>query len=79
MAQAEIVVFPFFAEGSARIIFEALASGCIVITTPNIGSVVADGVNGILIPCGDINSLSMASESTMQQRERLPQMGLKNS
>jgi glycosyltransferase involved in cell wall biosynthesis len=49
MAAADVFVFPTLAEGSARVLFEALAAGCYVVTTPNGGSIVADGEHGRLI------------------------------
>jgi len=42
-------VFPTLSEGSARVVSMALAAGCCVLTTPNAGSVITDGVNGFII------------------------------
>ncbi|MGI9437341.1 MAG: glycosyltransferase family 4 protein, partial [Geminicoccaceae bacterium] len=49
LTAADVFLFPTLAEGSARVIFEALAAGCYVITTPNGGSIVEDGVHGALV------------------------------
>jgi len=38
--------------------YEALASGIPVITTPNAGSVVRDGVDGFIVPIRDVNALA---------------------
>ena len=57
---ADVFVFPSLAEGSARVIFEAMACGCAIITTPNAGSVVRDGENGLLIPTSDGKALGIA-------------------
>jgi glycosyltransferase involved in cell wall biosynthesis len=65
MVKADGFVFPSLAEGSARVIFEALACGCYVITTPNSGSIVKDGVHGRLVPPGDAEALSAAIRETM--------------
>lgn len=80
MVKADGFVFPSLAEGSARVVFEALACGCYVITTPNSGSIVEDGVHGRLVPAGDANSLASAIRETMAQpRERLRETGRNNA
>lgn len=60
MAAADIFVFPSLAEGSARVVFEALAAGCFVVTTPNSGSIVEDGHHGLLVSPGDPGALRAA-------------------
>jgi glycosyltransferase involved in cell wall biosynthesis len=52
-ADADIFVFPSRAEGSARVVYEAMAAGLPVLTTSQAGSVVTDGVDGIVIEAGD--------------------------
>ena len=54
---ADLFVYPSLHEGSAIAIFEALASGLPVITTPNSGSVVADGVEGFIVAIRNIEAL----------------------
>lgn len=54
---ADLFVYPSLHEGSAIAIYEALASGLPVITTPNSGSVVQDGVEGFIVPIRDIEEL----------------------
>lgn len=54
---ASIFVYPSLHEGSALAIFEALASGLPVITTPNSGSVVRDGTDGYIVPIRDTEAL----------------------
>jgi glycosyltransferase involved in cell wall biosynthesis len=54
---ADIFVYPSLHEGSALAIYEALASGLPVITTYNSGSVVKDGVEGFIVPVGDVEAL----------------------
>jgi glycosyltransferase involved in cell wall biosynthesis len=60
MSRHDVFVFPSLAEGSARVVFEALACGCFVITTPNAGSIVGDGVHGLLVKPGDVDDLERA-------------------
>jgi len=79
MARAEVFIFPSFAEGSARVVFEALACGCYVITSPNSGSIVEDGVHGAIVPPGDSNSLAEAIEYAYQHRGRVADIGRSNA
>lgn len=60
LAESAIFLFPTRAEGSARVVAEALAAGCYVITTPNAGSVVRDGIDGRIVPVGDVEGVVMA-------------------
>ncbi|MGI9501445.1 MAG: glycosyltransferase family 4 protein, partial [Geminicoccaceae bacterium] len=46
---ADVFLFPSLAEGSARVVFEALAAGCFAITTKNSGSIVEDGKHGFVV------------------------------
>lgn len=55
--EADVFVFPSLHEGSALATYEALACGLPVITTPNSGSVVRDGVDGFIVPVCDANAL----------------------
>ncbi len=55
--QADVFVLPSLHEGSARVIYEALAAGLPVITTANSGSVVRDGVEGFIVPIRDVEAL----------------------
>jgi len=54
---ADVYVFPSLVEGSSLTIYEAMASGLPVVTTPNSGSVVRDGVDGFVVPAGDLDAL----------------------
>ena len=47
---ADVFVFPSMCEGSATVCYEALAAALPVITTPNAGSVVRDGIDGYIVP-----------------------------
>lgn len=47
---ADVFLLPSLCEGSATVIYEALASGLPVITTYSTGSVVRDGVEGLIVP-----------------------------
>ncbi len=80
MVKADGFVFPSLAEGSARVVFMALACGCYVITTPNSGSIVEDGVHGRIVPTGDAEALASAIRDTMVlPRERIRETGRSNA
>lgn len=78
MAASPVFVFPSYAEGSARVVFEALACGCYVITTPNSGSIVENGVHGTLIPPGEPQSLAAAIVDADRDRAGTAQIGARN-
>ena len=79
MARADVFVFPSLSEGSARVVFEALACGCYVITTQNSGSIVEDGVHGAIVPPGDSVSLADAIQDAYQHRLKISEIGKRNA
>ncbi len=54
---ADVFVLPTLSEGSALVVYEAMAAGLPVVTTPNAGSVVREGVDGLLFPACDVDAL----------------------
>ena len=58
--RATVHVFPSFCEGCAKTTAEAAACGLPQITTRESGDVVLDGVNGRLVPRGDVGALADA-------------------
>jgi glycosyltransferase involved in cell wall biosynthesis len=60
MAAADVFVFPSLFEGSAVVTYEALACGLPAVVTPSAGSVVRDGVEGRLVPAGEVEPLAEA-------------------
>jgi glycosyltransferase involved in cell wall biosynthesis len=79
MTSTPVFVFPSLAEGSARVVFEALGCGCYVITTPNSGTIVEDGVHGALVPAGNSDRLRKAIAGADRDRRRLAQIGNRNA
>jgi glycosyltransferase involved in cell wall biosynthesis len=67
---ADVFLLPSVCEGSATVTYEALAAGLPVICTPNTGSVVTDGVDGIVIPAGDSGRIVEAIEHLVSNPER---------
>jgi len=59
---ADVFVLPSLCEGSATAIYEAMAAGLPVITTPNAGSVVRDGVDGFIVPIRDPEAIAARLE-----------------
>jgi glycosyltransferase involved in cell wall biosynthesis len=57
-AWADVFLLPSICEGSATVCYEALAAGLPVITTPNAGSVVRDGIEGFIIPIRDSDAIA---------------------
>jgi len=79
MAAADIFVFPTLAEGSARVVFEAMAAGCYIITTANAGSIVEDGVHGRLVAPGDPGALAAALRDAAGDRANVARIGRDNA
>ena len=79
MADADVFVLPTLAEGSARVVFEAMAAGCYIITTPNAGSIVRDGVHGRLIQPGSVTDLCSAIEEARDDLVRVREIGCANA
>lgn len=73
--QADLFVFPSIQEGSALVTYEAMASGLPVITTPNAGSVVRDGVDGFIVPIRDVDALTERMEKLRADGKTREQMG----
>lgn len=78
MMRSSIFVFPSFCEGSARVVFEAMACGCYIITTPNSGSIVEDGVHGAVVSPGDSVELASAIEYAITNPRLVADIGLRN-
>jgi hypothetical protein len=69
MAEADVFVFPSLFEGSAVVTYEALACGLPSVVTPEAGSVVRDGVDGLVVPSRDVELLAQAMERLGTDRE----------
>jgi glycosyltransferase involved in cell wall biosynthesis len=67
--QADVFVLPTLCEGMATAHLEALACGVPVITTPNCGSVVRDGLEGFIVPIRDAAALAERIEHLITDRE----------
>ncbi|NJM19757.1 MAG: glycosyltransferase family 4 protein [Richelia sp. SL_2_1] len=57
-AWADVFVLPSICEGSAMVTYEALSWALPVITTPNSGSIVRNGINGFIVPIRDSEAIT---------------------
>ena len=73
--QGTIHAFPSQWEGSAKVTYEAAASGLPQITTREAGDVVRDGIEGIIVKPGDVNAIAAALEHLYQHPEIVDKMG----
>jgi glycosyltransferase involved in cell wall biosynthesis len=73
--QASVHIFPSTCEGSAKVTYDAAACGLPQITTREAGDVVLDGVNGLVVPCGDKEALAEAIKKLYHHPEMLVSMG----
>lgn len=73
--QADIFALPSIEEGSALVTYEALACGLPVVTTPNAGSVVRDGVEGFIVPIRDVDALAARMEQLRADERLRREMG----
>ena len=70
---ADIFVLPTLSEGSANVVYEAMAAGVAVITTKNAGSIVSHDRTGLLVPSRDAEALGsaitrLASDPNLRRR-----------
>lgn len=73
--QADVFVFPSLGEGSALVIFEAMACGLPVIVTENAGSLARPDQDGYIVPPADAVALADAIERMRAQPQRRCEMG----
>ena len=71
---ADVLVFPTSCDSFGLVQVEAMAAGLPVITTPNAGSVVRDGVDGFIVPIRDSEALAAKIELLAKDPELLAWM-----
>ena len=76
MREADVLVLPSLAEGSALVVLEALASGLPVVVTPNTGSLefVRDRCEGFVVPVCNAEGIAEALNALYCERELLAAM-----
>ena len=78
LAESHIFILPsYYAEGIPKVLLEAAASGCAVITTehPGCRDAIIPGKTGMLIPPRDISSLINALVNMVSDRDLIESMG----
>jgi glycosyltransferase involved in cell wall biosynthesis len=73
--QADVFALPSLVEGSAKTTYEAMAAGLPVVTTPNAGSVVRDGIDGFIVPIRDPDAIKERLFLLYENREMARAMG----
>ena len=68
-------VLPTLCDSFALVQLEAMACGVPVITTPNCGSVVRDGVDGFIVPIRDADAIADKVELLLTDRALRQRMG----
>jgi glycosyltransferase involved in cell wall biosynthesis len=76
LSQGTIHVFPSQCEGSAKVTYEAAACGLPQISTREAGDVVTDGVEGIIVPPGNVDALAQAILHLYQHPEIVARMSV---
>ena len=73
-SQADVFVLPTISDGFALTQLEAMSYGLPVITTPNCGDVVSDGIDGFVVPARNAPALAEALLKLAEDPERLQAM-----
>jgi glycosyltransferase involved in cell wall biosynthesis len=73
--QADVFVLPTLCDSFALVHLEAMACGVPVVTTPNCGSVVRDGVDGFIVPIRDAAAIADKVELLLADRALRERMG----
>ncbi len=72
---ADVLLHPSLAEGSANVCYEAMAHGLPVIATPNAGAAITDGIEGLLIPIRDPEAIANALQTLRDDPAKRLAMG----
>ena len=72
--QGHLFVLPTISDGFAITQLEAMAHGLPVVTTPNCGRVVTDGVDGLIVPARDSQALALALSRLNADRKLVTEM-----
>jgi glycosyltransferase involved in cell wall biosynthesis len=77
LAQAAVYVLPSYAEGLPMSLLEAMSAGLAVIATPvgGIPEAITDGVEGCLVPPGDVDKLSATLDTLLSDKGLRHRMG----
>lgn len=78
MQKASVFILPTFEDGFAVVILEAMATGCVVITTSAAGAaeIIENGVDGFVLQAGDVSALAEKIQWLQANPVARSQMGL---
>ena len=76
LSQCSVFVLPSYREGTPKTVLEAMASGRAIITTdvPGCKETIVNGKNGIMVNAKDVNALTEAMETFIQEPEKIAVM-----
>jgi len=74
LRESTVHIFPSQCEGSAKVTYEAAACGLPQITTREAGDVVEDGIQGIIVPPADVDTLAAAIQHLYDHPEIVERM-----
>lgn len=72
--RADVFILPTISDGFALTQLEAMAHGLPVVTTPNCGRVVTEGLDGFIVPARDAAALADRLRTLLEDPERLQAM-----
>ncbi len=78
LSRSDVFVFPSLVEGSARVVFEAMACGCFIIATDNSGSILEHGVHGYVIAPGSAEDIARKIRQAAAARGAVASIGRAN-
>lgn len=73
--EADVFCLPSYVEGSALVVYEAMASGVPCVVTPNAGALCEHGKDGWLVPPGDAEKLAEALDHLAADPDRRAELG----
>lgn len=76
LSQGTIYIFPSSLEGNAKTVNEAAACGLPIITTREAGDVVNDGVEGTIVPPGNVEAVMEATLDLYNHPEKVERMSV---
>jgi glycosyltransferase involved in cell wall biosynthesis len=76
LKQATVHVFPSQLEGSAKVTYEAAACGLPQVVTRESGDVVRDGIDGIVVPPGNVDAIAGAIEHFYRHADVVAEMAV---
>jgi glycosyltransferase involved in cell wall biosynthesis len=75
LSRFDVFFFPSTCEGSASSVMEAMSAGLPIVTTPNSGSVVRDGVEGFVVPSSSLELMRLRVSQLVADHDLRLSMG----